>query len=112
MRDKHELINEIKERLLSQISPISILLFGSIAKGKDTDDSDIDLLVVWDEQKDLPNVKRRIMLRKLIGIIDSPVDILTCNLSELENALAEQNSFTAQIVKEGELLYGRLDGLQ
>lgn len=112
MRNKHKLINDIKERILREINPVSILLFGSMAKGADTDDSDIDLLVVWDEHKDLPNVKRRIMLRKLIGMIDSPVDILTCSLSELEAALAEQNSFTAQIVKEGELLYGRLDRFQ
>jgi uncharacterized protein len=95
--------------LLSNIKPKSIILFGSTAKGTDNEDSDIDLLIIWDEFENTPNVKRRIMLRKIIGINDIPLDIITCTINELNNALRDKNSFTSHIVKEGEILYGRLN---
>lgn len=106
---KISIINEIQNRIISNIHPESIILFGSTAKGIDKEDSDIDLLIVWDEQKDMPNIKRRIMLRKIIGITESPIDIITCTTDELKAALRDKNSFTYQIVNEGEVLYGGLN---
>lgn len=81
-------------------------MFGSLAKGLEHEDSDIDLLIIWDENKELPNAKRRIMLRKIIGFIESPLDILTCSSDEFAKALEDENSFTSRIVREGELIYG------
>ena len=106
---KSMIINDIRNKLMSKIQPKSIILFGSFAKGTENDDSDIDLLVVWDEQKNISNVKRRILLRKIIGITESPVDILTCSSDELNIALADEYSFTSQIIKEGEVIYDRLN---
>ena len=105
---KVSIINEIQKKIVAEINPESIILFGSVAKGIDREDSDIDLLVVWDEEKDLPNIKRRILLRKIIGIIESPIDIITCTTDELKVALQDENTFTSQIIKEGEVLYDRL----
>jgi predicted nucleotidyltransferase len=107
--NKRELIEKIKTKLLTYIRPKSIVLFGSVARNAASPDSDIDLLIVWDEQKDLPNIKRRVMLRQFIGIIESPLDILTCTSEELQTALSDEQSFTSQIVKEGEILYGGLN---
>jgi predicted nucleotidyltransferase len=105
---KLEIAEIVKNRILENINPKSIVLFGSVAKGLDNSDSDIDLLVVWDEKKELSNAKRRVFLRKLIGIVDSPLDILTCTTEELKKALVDKNSFTSNIISEGELIYGRL----
>lgn len=103
-----EIINEVTQRITAQICPESIILFGSLARGEDREDSDIDLLIVWDEEGTLSNRERRLKLRRLIGTIDKPLDLLTCTSTELKRALTEPNSFTAQIVKEGRLVYGRL----
>ena len=111
LKNKTMIINEIQSRITSNIHLKSIILFGSVAKGTDREDSDIDLLVVWDEQKDIPNVKRRIMLRKIIGIIESPIDLITCTTDELNTALEDENSFTSRILKDGEVLYGGLNRL-
>jgi uncharacterized protein len=108
-RDKIKAIHNISSKLLSNIKPKSIILFGSTAKGTDNEDSDIDLLIIWDEFENTPNAKRRIMLRKIIGINDIPLDIITCTTNELNNALRDKYSFTSQIVKEGEIIYGRLN---
>ena len=105
------IIEEIKMKILQGINPRVIILFGSMARGTGNEHSDINLLVVWDEESELSNVKRRLILRKLIGIIEKPIDIITCNTNELKEALEDKNSFTSQIFKEGEVLYGRLDKL-
>ncbi len=106
---KNEIIHIIINRIVDNINPKSIILFGSQAKGLENANSDIDLLVVWDEKGDLPNVKRRIILRKIIGIVDSPLDLLTCTSDELAKALEDDNSFTSRIIREGELIYGRFN---
>lgn len=103
------IVDAIKEKILSNIHPKAIIIFGSSAKGTATDNSDIDLFVLWDEQENVPNIKRRIYLRKIIGITEKPLDIITCSTEELQQALENQNSFTANIVKEGKLIYGRLN---
>ena len=103
---KMEIAHMIKNRIVENINPISIVLFGSVARGIEREDSDIDILVIWDERKELPNVKRRILIRKIIGMVESPLDILTCTTEELHNALEDKNSFTSMIVSEGELIYG------
>jgi len=102
--NKRTIVEDIKTRLLTNIQPESIILFGSVASGTDSLDSDIDLLVVWDELKDISNIKRRIMLRQIIGITASPLDILTCSSDELRIALSDTQSFTAHIIKEGEVI--------
>ena len=108
-RETAHVIAEIQTKLLSQIRPEAILLFGSAARGDARLDSDLDLLVVWDERQDLPNIKRQILLRRLIGSINRPLDLLTCSSQELKDSLRKANPFTAEIVKEGVVLYGGLD---
>lgn len=103
---KFEIAQMIKNKLIETINPKSIVLFGSLARNEEREDSDIDLLIVWDEQRDLPNVKRRIIIRKIIGVVEIPLDILTCTTEELEKALDDKNSFTSRIVSEGEVIYG------
>jgi predicted nucleotidyltransferase len=105
----NELLRGLTQRITAQIHPESIIVFGSVAQGVDNEDSDLDLLVVWNDENILSNRERRIKLRRLIGMIDRPLDVLTCNTEELQRALREPHSFTSQIVKEGKVIYGRLD---
>jgi predicted nucleotidyltransferase len=106
---KLEYAHVVKERLLAKLKPERIILFGSVARGDYHEDSDLDLLIVWDEMKDMPNIKRRIYLRRVIGEMDIPVDLLTCTTEELSKATRDENSFTSQILREGEVIYARLD---
>ena len=103
---KMEIVHMIKNRIIENINPKSMVLFGSVARGNEREDSDIDILVIWDEKKELSNVKRRILLRKIIGVVESPLDILTCTTEELNKAIEDKNSFTSRILSEGELIYG------
>ena len=104
-----ELIRELTEKITASIHPESIILFGSMSRRENNFDSDIDLLVIWNEEGTLSNRERRLKLRRLIGDFDKPLDLLTCTSVELTKALAEPHSFTSQIVREGRVIYGRLN---
>ncbi len=104
-----ELIKELTAKITAGINPESIILFGSMGRQENSDDSDIDLLAVWDEESALSNRERRLKLRRLIGDFEKPLDLLTCTSAELAKALAEPHSFTSQIVREGKIIYGRLN---
>lgn len=43
----NEIIEKIKQRIITQINPESIIVFGSIAKGNVTHESDLDLFLVF-----------------------------------------------------------------
>lgn len=107
-QDKKAYACYIADQLMQAAHPAAVVLFGSNARGDAREDSDIDLLVVWDENADLPHAKRRMLLRKMLGMTEVPVDIITCSTAELARAMQDSQSFTAQIIREGELLYGRL----
>jgi uncharacterized protein len=107
--NQQQVVEEIKQRLLAQIKPESIILFGSNAKNQNTEDSDVDLLVVWDAPQGLTNIQRRLKLRDIIGLIDCPLDLLTCTTNELKQAITNPISFTAQVLKEGKIIYDRLN---
>lgn len=42
-------INELKERLVEQLSPVKIYLFGSYVNGTNDEDSDFDFYIVVDD---------------------------------------------------------------
>jgi len=80
-----------------------IILFGSFAWGKPTNDSDIDLLVVKDGVKSMRQaaieVDRSFFDRK------TAMDILVCAPEHLEKRLAMGDFFAKKIVSKGKLLY-------
>ncbi|MDA8215729.1 MAG: nucleotidyltransferase domain-containing protein, partial [Nitrospiraceae bacterium] len=56
-------IEEIKDKIVKTVSPEKIILFGSYATGEATEESDIDLVVIWDS--DLNPHKRNLLLSRL-----------------------------------------------
>ncbi len=53
------LLAAIRDRIVDHLHPEKIILFGSRANGTATPDSDIDLLVVLDDEHPLARLKRR-----------------------------------------------------
>jgi predicted nucleotidyltransferase len=94
----------VKEALISKYHPEKIILFGSLAKGKVSEATDIDLLIVKDTQK--PYNDR---LRDVVSICDYDVgiDFLIYNPDELRE-LSKNNSFVRnEIIRKGEVLYDK-----
>jgi uncharacterized protein len=56
-------IDEISKRIVDEIHPEKVILFGSHAHGNPTENSDLDLIIV--NKTELPKHKRGIEIRRL-----------------------------------------------
>jgi len=77
-----------KERISDAITiladaahPLKIILFGSYAQGKPTEDSDVDLLVI--ERKLHNKLDEMVRLRRLLRPLRIPVDVLVYSEDEV-----------------------------
>ncbi len=98
-------IEELKERFVAKIHPISVYLFGSFATGNYIDRSDIDFyIVVDDEISDLPAVTTQ-AYQAIRNIKKHPVDIIVGRESRFEERKL-MPSVENEVFEKGVLLYG------
>lgn len=96
-------IENIKNQLIKKYKPAKIILFGSVAKGHFSDDSDLDFLVVKDD------VRRPIEIeQELHRIIDYRIasDFLFLTVNQFQKRLEENDFFLKEILTTGKVLYG------
>jgi predicted nucleotidyltransferase len=99
-----ELIQEIKERIVSAVHPDKIIVFGSYAYGTPTKDSDLDLLVIM--PSDEPMHKRVLPIRKLLRDFRVPKDIIVYTPQEVHDWKDVSNAFITSIMRKGKVIYG------
>jgi len=99
--------SEIKayaRKLAQEFKPERVILFGSYARGKPTEDSDVDLLVVANYRGDW--VDRAVEMRLRIPR-KFPLDLIVRRPSEIRRRLAMNDSFVSTMIHEGKVLYER-----
>ena len=99
-------IEELKDKIVSIFKPFDpekIILFGSLARGKWDELSDIDLIVIYQTDKTFLHRMKELYLSWSIA---KAVDILAYTPAEFDQMMNE-SSFVAEAVKEGEVLYER-----
>jgi len=97
--------------LLKPSDPYKIILFGSYANGNPNENSDIDLLVILDNNHVSKTYEER--LNKKISIKNSvieinrkvPLDILVYSKEELNIIKKNGNYFIDEIEKTGKVIY-------
>ena len=95
MRELKKLATKIKE-----ITPATkIYLFGSYAYGTPTDESDIDLCILTDENKRKLEILREI--RRNIGDINYPLDILVYKTDEFKERVNNKYIMESKIYNDG-----------
>jgi predicted nucleotidyltransferase len=99
-----ELINYIVEKLVREIQPEKIILFGSYARGDFDMDSDLDLFIIKDAKE-----SSRIMRRKIDALLRGrrfAVDLLVRKPKEVEwNFRAKNPFYLYHIFRDGKVLY-------
>jgi len=76
-----EIITEATKILADAAHPLKIILFGSYAQGKQTEESDVDLLVI---ERELSNkLDEMVRLRRLLRPLRIPVDVLVYSEEEV-----------------------------
>lgn len=98
-------VQEIVEQVIIGYQPQQVILFGSVAEGTATGDSDIDLLIVK-ETNETP-LNRRVQVRRLVqqSTRRVPFSPLVVTPTELKSRLAIDDPFYKSIMSQGKVLY-------
>lgn len=95
------------DAIVRTYAPRRVVLFGSRARGTANEDSDLDLLVVLDD--DVPGEvlswRRRHEAR---GSYRGPVDIIPCRQSVLTERARVAGSFADTVLRDGVVVYERI----
>lgn len=98
------LLREIIERLITEVQPCRIYLFGSRARGDSGAESDYDLLLLVEHPTEPPYRLSQRAYRVLRGI-PAAVDVLVWDRETFDSRLHLPASFPATVVREGRLLH-------
>jgi len=103
-----ELLDGIVDAIVREVEPEQIVLFGSLARGEGTEDSDIDLMVVERDAFGPERSRRReaARIREAIWDVPAPMDILVFSRDEVEHWRGSLNHVIARALREGRVLYG------
>ena len=104
MLDK-KILDEIVLKIVDNYKPEKLLLFGSYASGNETENSDLDLLIVKDN--DLPRYKRSREVRSFLRGILFPMDIIVYTPDEIKKWEKVNHSFIYNVLNSCEVLYER-----
>src|SRR3989338_2991477 len=97
-------INSLAQEIRARVNPKKIILFGSYAWGRPTEDSDIYLFIIMDS--DLRRDERAQRISGLFPHRVFPLDIIAYTPSELELSLKRGNFFIEEVITKGKVLYG------
>lgn len=98
-------INEIKTKIVDAIYPEKILLFGSYARGDVTEDSDLDLVVIW--ETDLNPHQRNLFLSRLFPKRDFSLDLFAFTKRDAEVLRDIPGTILYEAFHNGRIIYGR-----
>ena len=93
------------QKIVQELNPEKIVLFGSYAYGNPNPDSDVDLLVIMKTKashKDRSWAESRLLLPRPF-----PVDILVKTPHEVKQGLRTGDFFLKEILTRGKVLYDR-----
>ncbi|MBI3153743.1 MAG: nucleotidyltransferase domain-containing protein [Chloroflexi bacterium] len=95
-------IQAFARKIAKEFKPQKIILFGSYAYGKPTEDSDVDVLVVISFTGQNPEKATEIWMATRPKF---PVDIMVRKPAELKKRLQMGDFFLQDVVNKGKVLY-------
>jgi predicted nucleotidyltransferase len=112
--------NVIFNNLLNNYKPISVILYGSLAIGKNRTTSDIDLMIVW-QKKSFPLLEVLENIKKSIEeIFDTTVDLVNMiymnkqitfidDIEKEQEYICKDYYYIVNVFNEGIIIYGNKD---
>ena len=91
------------DAIAREFKPRRIVVFGSDAHGRPTDDSDVDVMVVMPFSKK-QRTRPSLAIRRRISA-GFPVDILVREPGEVARRLRQGDSFITDVIKRGKVMY-------
>jgi predicted nucleotidyltransferase len=100
-----QILKEITRRLVAELQPRQIILFGSYAWGQPNEDSDVDLLVIVPDSNQ-SRMERELRARRCLRDLYISKDVLVQTQGEIEGASRVYASLESEILEKGVRLYG------
>lgn len=101
-------IAEITQRIVDELNPEEIILFGSYAWGNPNKYSDLDLcVIVTDNIPEFDRIKWGVRALNAVNDLMIDVDIAIKTRSDVETFKTVPASLTKKIIEQGKLLYGQ-----
>ncbi len=98
-----EVLEEMVDRLVKELDPLKIILFGSYSYGEPTKDSDVDILII--KESDLPRYKRSVPAYKALSGLIIPKDVLVYTPEEVEEWSEVPQAFISRVMDRGTVIY-------
>ena len=95
-------VREYVAKLADEFRPERVILFGSMAEGRATADSDVDLLVVMNGRQN--GADRALEIRRRIPR-SFPLDLIVKTPAEMRRGLKSRDGFICSILERGKVLY-------
>jgi len=106
-REIEQELNEWVPRIVAEMQPERIILFGSAARGEAGEASDIDLTVIAATELDFFDRIGRVMS---LYRGDREINVLVYTPAEWDRMLAEGRKFITRMADGGRVLYERAEG--
>jgi predicted nucleotidyltransferase len=103
MKTHSKTIDELIQRIVEEVHPLRIILFGSAATGELRANSDIDLLVVMPEGVHRRRIAQS-LYQKIVGL-GVPFDILVATPDDLQKHKNNIGLIYRTILQEGREVY-------
>ena len=110
MPAQYQYIQQLKEKL-AELDPYMVLLFGSYANGTSDKDSDIDLLVVTNDNFMPQSFKEKHEIYKLVSQkirsvkCQISVDLIVHTKPMYQSFIKQNSSFAREIITRGKVIY-------
>lgn len=95
-------IQQYCDAIAAAFKPRKIILFGSYAYGKPTEDSDVDVMVVMPEKRFRRDLGYRIRMKVPASF---PVDVLVEPEKRLADRIQDRESFILDVTEKGRVMY-------
>jgi predicted nucleotidyltransferase len=105
--DENDPMEEMVQRIVTGFDPLSVVLFGSRARGEAKRDSDIDLLVVMPANS-VPDTHRvAAEILRVLKDVPVPKDVVVTTPEEIERRGDLVGDVLRPALREGKVLYER-----
>lgn len=100
-----ETIQSVVNDIVKGVDPLKIILFGSYARGTQTEESDLDIFVVAEIEGSSAERIRRI--RSVITGERFAVDVVVRSPQQVQKSLGGRDWFVQEVFEQGRVLYER-----
>ena len=108
MDENISVIEKIISLIVSLVSPEQIVLFGSYARGDNTNKSDIDLLIIKKDLKNEREINNILYKAFYENKINIPIDLISVDSNKYNNLKNEIGYIYKTIEEQGKIIYGTL----